>query len=109
MKGNLMPTLYAVGHNMVGYLPESDVWYARSFDSARQALIEDMDHAADSYEETGERGLVEELSEEVRDLKLSSGPEWSTIVGDYSYWVNVYKCSDDEYAELIKLDCVEQS
>lgn len=78
-------TYYAVGHNLVGYLPESDVWITDDWDSAKGALIEDMLFAADGCEEDE----AEQLINEAEDLNLSNGPEWGTIIGYTSWWVNL--------------------
>jgi hypothetical protein len=39
---------FVVGHNMPGYLPESDPWITDDWESARDSLLEDMDRHADS-------------------------------------------------------------
>src|SRR5260370_13124657 len=39
---------FVVGHNMPGYLPESDPWITADWETARNALLEDMDRHADS-------------------------------------------------------------
>jgi hypothetical protein len=71
---------YHVGHNTPGYLPESDVSYCESAESAKDTLIYDLDYAWDSYYARGETpdeqcsngSIADEYSAAMEDLKLAS-------------------------------------
>lgn len=88
---------YAVGHNMPGYLPESDVEIFTEWEDAKRYLIDIMERDADFYDDTARQDgndenderhdLAESLSSECEDLNLDNGPEWGTIVGNVSYWI----------------------
>lgn len=107
------PTYYAVGHNMPGYLPESDVWVTDDHDAAKRSLIDDMERDADHYcdvaasivdddptEAERLRTLADEISAAQQDLNLiSAGSEWGEIIGNVSYWLNVTEeaPSDDDF------------
>ena len=92
---------FAVGHNMPGYLPESEPWIYTTFGDAKTDLIGTMNNDADFLDdvargphsgldaETKERyhTEAEELSAACEDLNLSNGPEWGTTIGNTSYWI----------------------
>ena len=67
---------YHVGHNIPGYLPESDVYYAEDALTAKSVLISDIDYAGDSIFDVGEdedeRGLADEYSAAMEDLNLTN-------------------------------------
>lgn len=67
-------THFHVVHNVSGYLPESDVadWTYDTFSDARNALLEDMDQAADdAAEDDPERAA--ELDQIIADLRVLPG------------------------------------
>ncbi len=65
-----VPTYYAVGHNVSGYLPECDVYVTDSFEEAKRYLIHDLLFAAD-YAETDDIGNALALAAE--DVNLWNG------------------------------------
>ncbi len=67
---------YAAGHNVSGYLPESDVEIFEDFDSAKRYLIDEILFAAD-YAET--ETIAENLDSLAQDVNLWSAP------GDLDY------------------------
>ncbi len=64
-------TYYAVGHNVAGYMPESDVHITSDIDSARRYLISEMLWHADNAE-TEE--IAENLTSAAEDVNLWSAP-----------------------------------
>ena len=81
---------------MLGYLPESDVATFATFEDAKQYMIDHMDREGDFYFDAGDpegKDLADELSGDMEDLNLDNGPDWGTIVGNVSYWINA--CDDD--------------
>jgi hypothetical protein len=86
---------FAAGHNMPGYLPESDVWITRYHSSAVLSLLDDIERYADSEAELLEDGeetnsTIDAANEAIAELKtLPSGSEYLTYVGDYAYWINL--------------------
>lgn len=84
------PGAYIVGQNMVGYLPESEPYAYSSWEDAKAGLIWEVDRAGDHLCDGDEdmRAEADELSGEMEDLNLSNGPEWGTVVGYMSYWIN---------------------
>jgi hypothetical protein len=87
---------FHAGHNTPGYLPEADVETFETFEDAKRYMIEYMDKEGDfffDYEGSEGKDLADELSGEMEDLNLDNGPEWGTIVGNVSYWINA--CDDD--------------
>lgn len=67
-----LPRNYAVGHNVAGYLPESDVYVVEDFESAKRSLIADLLFAAD-YAETDDIGNALALAAE--EVNLWNGPD----------------------------------
>jgi hypothetical protein len=63
---------YAVGHNVSGYLPESDVYVTDTFADAQAYLIHELLFAAD-YAETEDIG--DELALAAEDVNLWNGPD----------------------------------
>jgi hypothetical protein len=88
---------YVVGHNMPGYLPESDPWISSDWEEARNALLEDMDRHADSlaelfddYETVQEHEELSELVRAMADLQTAAaGTEWGWTVGNTAYWLSL--------------------
>ena len=71
-------TNYAVGHNMAGYLPESEVWITDDFAAAKQSLIDDLLRAADDAGDAGDAGdddEADELAALAEDVNLWNGPD----------------------------------
>ena len=99
-------THYHYGHNTAGYLPESDIGTASTFDEAKRGLIDEMLYVADHYgmmldEDQGE-STAENLTNAAEVVNLASGPELVEYVDegrsiDTAYWVSV--CTEDECAE----------
>lgn len=97
---------YIIGHNMTGYLPESEPYAFSDHASAKQALIDDLLRYADDaavYGDDEER--AEDLDAAAQELNLiSKGEEWSTTIGyrsgSMSYWLVFDADADaDEYNE----------
>lgn len=86
-------THFHTGHNMPGYLPESDVFQAETFDEAKACLMEEMQWAAESLYDVNEPIGADELEGAQRDLNGSDGPEWGDIAGGLSWWI--VPCTDD--------------
>jgi hypothetical protein len=91
---------YHYGHNVAGYLPESDVGMTEDFDSAKRAVIEDMLYRADTEEE---ETAAENLTNAAEDVNLASGPDLVEYVDEnpssehslpVAYWVQV--CAEDD-------------
>lgn len=81
------PTNYAVGHNMAGYLPESDVYVVSTFDEAKTILISDLLFAADYADSETAAQQYDALAQ---DVNLWNGPD--TLYVDYrsgqmAYWI----------------------
>ena len=93
---NEMMQGWAVGHNMPGYLPEADVYYTTDHESAKLALIDEMERDCDSYDQVDEHDLANELSGAEQDLNLANG-EWGTIVGNVSYWIHAIEMTTEEW------------
>lgn len=88
---------YAVGHNMPGYLPESDVWITGDWESAKQYLIDEMDRTGDFFFDTDQEDEADALSAEMEDLNLDNGPEWcSSVIGNQVWWIQL---TDEEPEE----------
>ncbi len=89
---------YVVGHNMPGYLPESDPWITDDWGTARAALKEDMERHADSladFEEDGDE--LTDLERAIDDLGTApAGTEWGWTVGNTAYWLSLTDESPDE-------------
>ena len=100
---------YVVGHNMPGYLPESDPWITSDWETARNALLEDMDRHADSladvFDENGDyagedKVELAELESAIDDLRQSpAGRPWAMIVGNTSYWLSFTEESETDENE----------
>lgn len=73
------------GHNMVGYMPESEPLCSGNWEGAKNYMIGEILWQAD---QTDDWDQAEELSSAAEDLNLHDGPEWGTIVGNVSYWIN---------------------
>lgn len=84
---------YHAGHNMPGYLPESDVYRFDTFEEAKLSTIYDIDRYGDYLFDCERHDDADNSSAIMEDLNLDNGPEWSDIVGDIAYWIN--QCDDD--------------
>ena len=83
-------TNYAVGHNMAGYLPESDVWITDDFTAGKQSLIDDLLRAADVAGDAGDDDDADELAALAEDVNLWNGPDvvYSTFrSGHMAWWI----------------------
>lgn len=104
------PTGWHVGHNMPGYLPESDVWHTSDWASAMQSLREDIDRAADwiyqadytepelvELTEPYDTALQEIDSELAKNTQQAYGVILPTSTSDHdlgiSYWIT--ECLED--------------
>lgn len=75
---------YTIGHNVAGYLPESEPWLVEGFDAAKRAVIDEARHVADSIE-PGTPGpfgetYAENLVAMTEDLNLTSAGPWSASI-----------------------------
>jgi hypothetical protein len=74
-------TNYAVGRNIPGYLSEGDVYVTGDYESAKAALIEDLDRYGDELYERGLSDAADEASELMEDVNLlSPGNEWYAVL-----------------------------
>jgi hypothetical protein len=83
---------YVTGHNMAGYLPESDPWITADWESARDSLLWDLESVADYFAEgleddRGQAGLAaaDEAIAEVKALK--HGETFLAHVDISVYWL----------------------
>jgi len=99
---------YHVGHNMAGYMPESDVYTYRTLREAISASLSDrkfdMDSAWDAYlsltsAERKQYGVTKPRA------SGSRGQYWVNFDGraDYHYWVSD-ACTCDEGEQELKED-----
>lgn len=111
---------YTVGHNMPGYMPESDPWITADYESAKGSLIDNMERAADfhddsarAHEEAGdipaaseEHTYAEELSAACEDLNLctagdENGGAFGVTIGNMHYWLSVVAWDEvEDYGAL---------
>lgn len=87
------------GHNFAGYLPESDIGTADTFDDAKRGIIDDMLFAADHEED---ETVAERLTSAAEDMNLNSGPDATEYVDidrsiPVAYWVQA--CAADDCSE----------
>lgn len=101
-----MTTNYVVGHNMPGYLPESDPWITTDWETARDALLEDMERHADSLTDLpdvrsgDDLDELDDLERAIDDLhKAPVGTEWGWTVGNTAYWLSFTDEQPDEEEE----------
>ena len=83
---------YHVGHNMPGYLPESDVFYASDLATAKAYMIADLLHEADYDENYGD-----ELAGLAEDVNLAGPSGWDDQVGNLAWWIT--PCADEDCAD----------
>lgn len=104
-----MVRVFAVGHNMPGYLPESEVYYCDSWLSAKACMQGDIEHALDGLDYCEEGPDVDRwaqnLREAVSDLnRFDTGSEWGMIVDDSpsgtSYWISWQDMTESEWEEI---------
>lgn len=95
---------WVIGHNLAGYLPESDTWPYATWDEAWRALRDEMERYADD-DDQGEDGPS--MRARVDALLESDGPDyypdgdWSACVDDnmnrpIAFWI---QWSDDRSPE----------
>lgn len=84
---------FHAGHNMPGYLPESDVYTFETFEGAKLSTIDDIDRYGDYLFDCERHDDADESSAIMQDLNLESGPEWGAYIGDLYYWIS--PCTDD--------------
>jgi len=105
--------VYVVGHNMAGYLPDSDPYYTDDETSAKRYLYDEMDAYGDYLSEAPEDERDERWHEEEDDLSVAMGDlnyhdapcAWS--VGIRRYWIEVttlgqLMADNDIEAETVK-------
>jgi hypothetical protein len=86
--GDTMSTIhYHAGHNMPGYLPESDVYTCGTFDEAKSIVIDDLDRYGDYLFECDRKDEADETCALMQDLNLENAPIWHGYVGDLVYWI----------------------
>lgn len=98
------------GYNQPGYLPETEPGVYASFEAAREALADDMEHHAANQESWADRHDCDDvpcpaygddcpwqragdIGVERGDLADSDGPEWSGAAAGLAYWVTM--CDDE--------------
>lgn len=106
MTSTTTTTVYIVGHNLIGYMPDNDPEMALDIASARGMLEYDLEEALDFHTDSGlhgadpdedaaaaeaEAALVDLAS--ISDEDLTGGACY--FVGNYSYWINADVLSDD--------------
>lgn len=79
-------TVWIVGHNLTGYLPETDPYAYDDHASARDALAEDIAFHADHEEQQDTYDALRAAEAEL--LLVDMDTEWSTIIGNTSYWLS---------------------
>lgn len=89
---------FHAGHNMPGYLPESEPLCCDDWEMAQRYAIWVMLRDADN---TDDEDKATELASTAEDLNLHNGPEWSVTVGNTSYWITQSDedCDDERQGE----------
>ncbi len=107
---------YHAGHNMVGYLPESDVETFDNLAEAKSYAISELLFAADStatwadehdcddipcptYGDDCPAQLASSLALAAEDVNLAGADGWSDIIGNNSWWITPCQdpyCQPDE-------------
>lgn len=77
---------YSYGHNLPGYLPESDVWIVATFDEAKRGLIADIRYAEDSAAMGDDEDAAEDLCAAAEDVNLWSSPDYLIAAG-LAWWI----------------------
>lgn len=67
--------LFSVGHNMAGYMPESDIYVMSDFESAKQSLVADIESLAESLWSGLTGAPITTLTDEQRERLSYSEPE----------------------------------
>lgn len=100
-----MKNVWVFGHNMPGYLPESEPDVCETWDEAKAIAIEYLDKEGDFFNDyEGDEGktLAEECSAKMEQLNLDNGPEWGVIIGNSSIWITASVIEDDEWEEILE-------
>lgn len=87
---------FHAGYNMPGYLPEMEPATLETWEDAKAYMIFELDRTGDFEFDSGTpegKDIADELSGEMEDLNLTSGPEWGTTVGNLAYWIT--PCTED--------------
>lgn len=79
-------TVWSVGTNMSGYMPESSTYYTLDYDSARRAFCEELEYSGDAWFECEDHDLADAASVAAEDANLTDGPQFVSI-GDMSFWL----------------------
>lgn len=99
------------GQNLPGYLPESEVDCAETWEDAKEQMISRLVDASDStatwadehdcddvpcptYGDSCPEQIASSLRFAAEDLNLSDGPEWGDIIGGVSYWITQTPADD---------------
>jgi hypothetical protein len=97
---DLSTVVYVVGHNLSGYLPESEPFFTTDETTARSVLADDLDRLWDSLEQMPEEDRSErdeteigEVTEAHTEVNLVSFPyAWS--IGYSTYWVGTVSLAE---------------
>lgn len=91
---------WATGHNMPGYMPESDVFITSDWADARDALIADLERAADQDSDFGSvESVADEYATAIAELrKLTEHDEWGCTIGNTAWWLNMTDESPEDDA-----------
>lgn len=90
METNDMVTVWAVGNNVVGYLPDSDPVVFASLADARACLVADMDRDAAERYEMGDYESGDQLAMEAAELAQTK----LTYLADCGGWEGTPETGD---------------
>ena len=91
---NTNSTVYVVGDNLPGYLPERDVQVCRTWADAKQALIDNLLNDQDYCDEDE----AEEMAAAAEDVNLWNGPD-TILVARMAYWVTERAEEDGDFED----------
>lgn len=66
---------YIVGHNVPGYMPETESYPCETLEEARSVLIADLLNAADGYGMGDQEDIAEEYAAAAEDVNLWSSAD----------------------------------
>lgn len=75
--------MYIAGHNMCGYLPDSEPYECDTFEQAKGIVIETLQNLLDELDVPAE---IEALEEFIEQVKLQT-EEFTVIHNHNAYWV----------------------
>lgn len=82
---------WIVGFNMPGYMPDSDPHECDTFEEAKECMIEDLEHSAESADETTEEGAAEiaQIEDVIPRIRVIAMPEEIGItIGKWHYFIS---------------------